>query len=191
LIKETILSYKLYSMHRIIYFLICSITILTSCRRDKTDDTKKVYERLHGKYKVVNSTSSEAVDVNLDGNPSTNILSEIPYLAECNLEILIVSKDKFLLSQSWPEQFVGNAPNPAINYAKQGVTRIFSLDETSNHLQVHADSYDVPERFVFPSAVTIEGADRIKIVFSKKLYTSAGYKTVTITTMYERYSMTF
>ncbi|HEX6426606.1 MAG TPA: hypothetical protein VF008_02925 [Niastella sp.] len=184
-------------MYRIIYFLICSVTILSSCSRDKdaTDNTKQVYERLHGKYKAVSSISSEAVDVNLDGTVSTDVLSEIPDLAECNLEILIVSKDKFLLIQSWPEQYVGY-PEPAgydpslgVNYARQGVLRTFSLDETNNMLEVHADTYQVAERFVFPSAVTIEGAETIKIVFSKKLYTSAGWKIATITTTYKRYTM--
>jgi hypothetical protein len=182
-------------MYRIIYFLICSVTIL-SCSRDKdADNTKQVYERLHGKYTAVSSISNEAVDVNLDGPPSTDILSEIPYLANCDLEIRIVSKDKFYFMHSWPEQIVccpepaGYNPSSTVNYARQGVLRIFSLDEANNRLEIHADTYQVAERFVFPSSVTIEGAEIIKIVFTKKLYTSAGWKTVTITTTYKRYTM--
>lgn len=184
-------------MYRIIYFLICSVIILSSCSRNKdADNTKQVYDRLHGKYKAVSSISTEAIDVNLDGTPSTDILSEIPDLAQCYLEIRIVSKDNFLFDHPWPEQFVGHGPEPAgydpslaVNYARQGVTRTFSLDETNNIIEVHPDTYDVPARFVFPSAVTIEGADTIKIVFSKRLYTSAGWKTTTITTIYRRWTM--
>jgi hypothetical protein len=184
-------------MYRIIYFLICSVTIISSCSRDKdADNTKQLYERLHGKYKAVSSISTEAIDVNLDGTPSTDILTEIPELAECNLEIRIVSKDNFLFMHSWPEQFVGYGPEPAgydpslaVNYARQGVTRTFSVDETNNRLEIHADTYQVAERFVFPSAVTMEGVDTIKVVFSKRLYTSAGWKTATITTIYKRWTM--
>jgi hypothetical protein len=183
-------------MYRIIYILICSATILSSCSRDKdADNTKQLYERFHGKYKAVSSISTEAVDVNLDGTPTTDILTEIPELANCDLEIRIVSKDNFLFIHSWPEQFVccpepaGYDPSLAVNYARQGVTRTFSVDETNNRLDIHADTYQVAERFVFPSAVTIEGPDTIKIVFSKKLYTSAGWKTTTITTIYKRWTM--
>jgi hypothetical protein len=183
-------------MYRIIYFLICSATILSSCSRDKdVDNTKQLYERFHGKYKAVSSISTEAIDINLDGTPATDMLSEIPDLANCDLEIRIVSKDNFLFIHSWPEQFVccpepaGYNPSATVNYARQGVTRTFSVDETNNRLEIHADKYDVPERFVFPSAVTIEGAEIIKIVFTKKLYTSAGWKTTTITTTYKRWTM--
>lgn len=187
-------------MHRIMCFLICSITIITGCSRDHSPDkTKQVYERLHGKYNAVSSVSSEAVDVNLDGTATHNILSEIPDLANCDLEIRIVAKDNFLLSQSWPEQYIGHGIIPAgydpsltVNYARQGVTRTFSLDASQSSIQVHPDTAPLPDptRFPFPQAVTVEETDRIKIVFSKKLYTSAGWKTTTITTIYERYTMT-
>ena len=185
-------------MYRIIYFLICSVTILTSCSRhkDAADNTKQVYERLHGKYEVVSSISTEAVDVNLDGTSSTDMLTEITDLAGTNLEIRIVSKDKFYFMHFWPEQLFGYGPEPAgydpsltVNFARQGVSRTFSLDEANNRLEIHADTYQVPERFTFPSAVTIEGADTIKLVFSKRLYTLAGWKTATITTIYKRWTM--
>lgn len=187
-------------MHRMIYSLLCFFIILSGCSRDTTpDETAQVYERLHGKYKAVNAISSDAVDVNLDGTASINILSEIPDLANADLEIRIVSKDQFLLYQSWPEQYIGSGAEPAgydpslaVNYARQGATRSFSWDASSVNLQLDPDTAPLPDpdRFTFPTTVTIEGTDRIKIVFSKKLYTSAGWKTVTITTLYERYTMT-
>lgn len=187
-------------MHRMIYSLLCFFIVLSGCSRDATpDETARIYERLHGKYKAVNSISSESVDVNLDGTASINILSEIPDLADADLEVRIVSKEQFLLYQSWPEQYIsgdteptGYDPSLAVNYARQGVGRSFSLDANSAALQLHPDTTPLPDpdRFTFPTAVTIEGTDRIKIIFSKRLYTSAGWKTVTITTLYERYTMT-
>ncbi len=184
-------------MHRTIYSLLCSSIILTSCIRDSApDETRQVYERLHGKYKAVSSISSEAVDVNLDGTASINILAEIPDLEHCNLEIRILSEG--LLCQFWPQQFVGHGTEPAgydpsltVHYANQGITRTFPIDANSSVLQLQSDTQPLPDlnRFPFPTAVTVESTNMIKIVFSKRLYTSAGWKTVTVTTLYERYTM--
>lgn len=185
-------------MHRIIYLFICVAIFITSCRRDGSPDkTKEIHERLHGKYKVISSISNDAVDVNLDGTATTNILSEIPDLAHANLVILIVAKDNFLFCQSWPEQYIGHNvipsgydPSLVVNYANQGVTRTFSLDATYNNIQVKPDTNPPPiaERFPLPTTVTVEGTNTVKVVFSKKLYTTAGWKTTTITTIYEQYT---
>ena len=181
--------------------LVSSLLIITtSCNRNASvpDETKQVYERLHGKYEAISSFSSEAVDVNLDGTATNDMLSEIPDLANCNLEIHI-TEGNFLLLQFWPEQYIGHDIEPAgydsslaVNYAKQGVTRTFSLNAANTNIQVNADTTPKPDpvRFPFPAAVTIEGKDTVKIVFSKKLYTSTGWKTVSITTTYKRYTMT-
>lgn len=187
-------------MHRTICSLLCFFIILTSCSRDSApDETKQVYERLHGKYKAVSSISSEAVDVNLDGTALINILSEMPYLEHCNLELRVTSKEKILLYQIWPEQYfsygtepTGYDPSLPVLYARQGATFTFSLDANNSNLQLSSDSSPSPDpdRFPVPTSVIAEGSDRIKIVLSKRLYTSAGWKTVTITTLYERYTMT-
>ncbi|THU40791.1 hypothetical protein FAM09_01375 [Niastella caeni] len=187
-------------MNRVIYFLICIIPLTISCSRKDAapDNTKQVYEWLHGKYKAISSFSSEAVDVNMDGVATDNILTEIPDLTHCRLEIRIVSQNNFLFAESWPEQFIGHGieppgydPSLAVNYVRQGLVRTFSLDNTSNKILVNPDTTPLPDtrRFSFPLAVTVEGSDTIKVVISKKLYTSAGWKVVTITTVYERYTM--
>lgn len=179
-------------MNRIFYFLIFTITITAGCRRDHSapDNTKEVYERLHGKYKATSSVSSEAVDVNMDGIATNDILSEIPDLQHCNLEIRIVAKNNFLLVQSWPEQYIAAGSLILVNYVRQGVVRTFLLNANQTTILVNQDTISDPVRFPMPASVSIEGIDTIKIVFSKKLYTSAGWKTTSITTVYNRYTMT-
>jgi len=190
---------KLSSMNRTIYFLVC-IILATGCSRNASspDKTKQIYERLHGKYNVVSSVSNEAVDVNLDGNATIDMLSEIPYLAYSDLEIRIVDKKVFLLAQFWPEQYIGADTEPtgydpslAVGYANQCATRTFSFDPAGNNIQVNADTEPKPDprHFPFPTSVTTEGEGVVKIVFSKKLYTTAGWKNVVITTIYKRYTM--
>lgn len=191
---------KLSSMKHTIFFLFCMVVAASSCSRHASapDHTKQVYDQLHGKYKVVSSISSEAADVNLDGTATSNMLSELSELADCDLEVRIVDKDNFLLVQFWPQQFVGYGtapvgydPSVTVNYARQAVVRKFSVNTISHIIQVKADPDPKPDMllFPFPVSVTTEGDDTIQVVISKKLYTSAGWKTVDITTLYHRYTM--
>ena len=184
-------------MRRIIHLLLCSFAILGCSRDAAPDETSQIHERLNGKYKAVSSISSETVDVNLDGTASINILTEIPELGQSNLEIRIVSKQKSLFCQFWPQQLFAYGINPtgydpslSVNYANQGISRIFSLDDSQSSLQLAPDTSPLPDldRFPFPVSVTIEEPESIRVVISKRLYTSAGWKTVTITTLYERYT---
>jgi hypothetical protein len=181
----------------LIYLLLFIITLTAGCRRDDSpDERKQLFERLHGKYKVISAVSSEAVDVNMDGIATNDIVTEIPELENCNL-VIIISKHNFLLDHSWPQQFFGQNIEPAdydpsvvVFYVKQGVDRTFLPNANQTSLLVNADATSDPVRFPMPTSVTIEGPDTIKLVFTKRLYTSKGWKTTSITTVYKRYTMT-
>jgi hypothetical protein len=188
----TLESTKPDSMKHIYYFLICCIALTSGCRRE-SDNTGQVHKQLHGKYKAISSVTSAGVDVNMDGAASTDLLSEMDELAHCELEIRIVNKNHFLFNQFWPEQFIrpGNPPAPIVDYACQGVGRRFSIAGDNVTLQLKPDQTTPPDPnlWVFPTSVTIEGKDLIKIVFTKKLFTASGWESVTIITLYERYTM--
>lgn len=136
------------------------------------------------------------VDANLDGTTSVFMNSELTDLQNCDLEITI-KKDSYILHQSWPEQFLPYGPEPSgydpaigVIWARQGVSRRFSLDSSLSTLQVNPDSPLIEKpRVAFPESVKMVITDHIEIVFTKRLYTTAGWKTVKITTMYERFKM--
>ena len=189
-------------MKHILYLFICVTAIFTGCSRKDatTDNTKQIHDQLHGKYKAISSISKDAVDINLDGTASTDLLTELPDLtmAYSNLEIRIIDKDKFMLSESWPQQYLSYGANPdvynpsvGVSYANQGVDRFFTLHENNKDIRVKPDANPAPDpiKFPFPSAVTIEGPDVIKIVIVRKFYTLQGSKTTTITTVYKRFTM--
>jgi len=181
-------------------YLVSLISLITACSKSTikpNEDVKALIERFHGKYKPVSSTSSEAIDVNLDGTSSANMLDEIPNLADNNLELLIDTKGPFLLVQSWPEQYFATHEEPSsydpaliVNYVHQAKVRTSTFDEDIR--QIHVDP-DIPpvvdsNHFTFPKAVTVEAGDRIQVVSPKRLYTRAGWKKVEITTVYQRYT---
>ena len=172
-------------------FIACHKTLVPN------ENLSALHDRFHGKYKVISSTSSEAIDVNLDGTASMDILTEIPDLINANLEIRIYEKDTPLFIQFLPEQYFGYPAEPitydttvAINYAKQGIIRLLKFDTDIKKKILHPDQAPLPDsvHFPFPKSVTIEFDDRIKVISAKRLLTHFGWKKVEITTVYERFT---
>jgi hypothetical protein len=179
-------------MQRIYYLIFFVLFLNNGCRRDGANYNKQVHDRLHGKYKVVSSTTSQAVDVDMDGTANIDLLSEMDYLNNCEFAILIAEKREFLFSLLWPEQYLNPGVNPPmVNFACQGRGRFFTIAADNTTLVLKPDDIPSPDpdRWNFPSSVTITGKDRIQVVLNKKLFTSAGWQSVTITTVYERYTM--
>lgn len=93
--------------------------LLTGCQlispEPANQNVDALYNRFHGKYKVISSVSSDPVDVNLDGIQSTDMLAELPMLTneyDYNLELRIqpligsTQEVRFLYMQTWPVQFI-------------------------------------------------------------------------------------
>ncbi|WP_020603032.1 hypothetical protein [Spirosoma spitsbergense] len=114
------------SINRLLLFMFMFMSglYLVGCSPEEPALDKKVnalHEQFHGKYKPIRSTSSEAIDVNLDGQVSADMLAEISQLRKeygNNLEIRSYGASKysptpsFSFVQWWPEQYIymGNKP---------------------------------------------------------------------------------
>lgn len=177
------------------------------------EDVDALRQQFHGKYELRSSTSSEPLDVNLDGTPSTNMLDEIPELqldnrTKYNVEMRIVGPSQydpnpsFSFVQWWPEQSVrlgskywdNNEPiayNPALvlNYDFQSTLRKFSISQDLKKITVIPSENENPFRWQRPESVTVNADGTIQVVNKRRLYTSAGVKDVVITTVYKRYTM--
>jgi hypothetical protein len=171
---------------------ILALLFLSSCKRsDITNpniDKKVLYERFHGKYKAIQSTASEPVDLNFDGTVSTNLLTELN-LENSELEIRVSTQ--LVFSQTWPEVYLTpGTPDSIVNYARQGVSRFFEFDNTIQQLNVKAETPLIDEvRFPMPESVLIKQGDNIEVTINKRLYTSHGWKIIKVVTLYKRYTM--
>ncbi|MCU0353343.1 MAG: hypothetical protein MUD08_06320 [Cytophagales bacterium] len=209
--------------HRFNKFIIilCMMQVV-ACRPDPVPphlDGPALYERFHGKYKVVTSTSSVAVDVNADGIPSTDLLQEISDLGanyHNYLEIRVILNDptssttRFLFKQFWPEQEISvysnetkrwegedmaYQPDLTVNYSMQGRVRWFTFSPDLKSILVEPnDETDTRDahRWTLPDSVTILdsiGEPQIKVVNRRRFYTSEGVKEVLVTTIYQRFTM--
>jgi hypothetical protein len=179
------------------------------------ENVSALFPQFHGKYKVISSVSHEPVDVNLDGLSSTNLMTEIAELSlqqgtQYVVELRIQgpspydSSPGFLFVQWWPEQFIRTGPGKVwdggewldyqpdyvVKYDFQGSPRRFSLSTDLKQITVTPDESDNAYRWVRPELVTVENSGRLRVVNKRRLYTRSGVKEVTITTVYERFTMT-
>lgn len=190
---------------------LVGVLTMSSCQREKVaphQDVGALYQRFHGKYLVISSTSSEAVDIDFDGRASSYLLEELPELAVANLEILVDRNPKpdpdgrFMFRQFWPEQSLtakggydatplNYDPSVAVSYLLQTATRYCEFDPTLKSIAVRVNPKSVvdPLRWPPPESVTLESGDDIRVVNRRRLYTTEGWKTVEIITLYRRYTM--
>jgi hypothetical protein len=178
-------------------------------------DFEDLHQQFHGKYKIVSAVSSDAIDVNMDGNATTDLISEIEVLTTGTItspysEIIINEPSgsnpnrKFLFVQAWPQQFVrlgggkswdGMEMIPfhadyTFAYDMKVVYRQFDFSPDLKQLIVVSGKEEDP---VFsqsaPKHVLVLGDGRIEVVANRKIYTSNGVKQVIVTTTYERFTI--
>ena len=202
------LSTYLMKLNWIVCFLI-GIGLTGCFQNDPIPKLTDLQERFHGKYKAISSISSEALDVNLDGKVSTDMLQEIPELTkpyQNYLELRIYGPSahsvlaSFLFTQWWPEQYIwlnneewkwqpiAYDPKLIVNYAMQGATRTFSFSPGLDKLLIDPADADNSLRWKRPEAVTVVGEHTIQVVNKKTVYTRSGSKEIVITTIYERFT---
>ncbi|RDC65184.1 hypothetical protein [Adhaeribacter pallidiroseus] len=188
-------------MKTYLLLVVLIMVTVTSCHESAVapqEDLSLLNNKFHGKYKIVTSTSNIAVDINRDGKASTDLMQEIDYLTEAELDIRIYPKNNnsnskhFLFSQLWQQQFISpNTTDTVINYALQGVVRSFEFSQNLDRILVSPDENQVDLKlFPLPDTVTIVAKEQIEVVMQKLIYTTNGWKSLTITTLYKRYTKT-
>jgi hypothetical protein len=192
--------------------LLGLVTIIAGCQQTEKvaphQDVNTLYERFHGRYKIIHSTSNEAIDVNEDGKASTNMLEEIPELPDAIIQLGIYGKNQynpntsFFFIHHWPKQELDlhgiriepTEYNPDIRamFSTKVVAWAFTFDPDITQLILSPSSAILtdPDIFTPPQAVTITTNNQIEVILTKRLYTTSGMKTVQIVTLYERYTMT-
>lgn len=205
------LTNSLVAMKLILLAGLFCLAFLPACNQNELvaphQDINALYERFHGKYKIISSLANIAIDANLDGKASTDMLAEIGELPKALIEIRIYKQSKNIPKSSlyfvhhWPKQQllltweqeepVAYDPGVSIQFVTKVVSWNFAFDPAVSHLIPEPNtgpSMD-PSVFTPPHTLRIQASDRIEAIVSKRLYTTQGWKTVEITTIYERFTM--
>ncbi|MFT2010470.1 hypothetical protein ACMA1I_17480 [Pontibacter sp. 13R65] len=185
-------------------FILAGLSSLTACQQSSdvapNENVAALHEKFHGTYKPIHSESNLALDINLDGTASTDMLEEISDLPNMLLEVSIFGKNQhnpkpsFLFVHHWPQQSFGRVeptdfdPNIKPLYARKVVVWRFAFDSdfTQLLLEPQPPTLTDPELYTPPHSVLVKGNGLIEVTLSKRLYTTKGWKTVQIVSLYER-----
>ncbi|ALI98579.1 hypothetical protein DC20_05840 [Rufibacter tibetensis] len=187
--------------------LLAGLAGLGSCREcDEVapDGVTALQEQFHGKYAPIRSTSSLALDVDRDGNASTDMLAEIGDLSNSWVEVRVYSTGSnsapasLTFIHQWPKQELTPAeptndnPLSRLWYATKVVYWSFSFDSSRTRLLLEPQPADQsnPELYTPAESVLVKGDGQIEVTLSKRLYTTEGWKTARIVTLYGRFTKT-
>ncbi len=188
-------------MKKLVYLLAAAST-LGSCQKstpEPGEDTAALHDRFHGQYSIVSATADKAVDLNRDGQASTDLLTEIPDLgrSQSRLNVLIRANGLKWFEDSWPQPIITrnwnySSPDSVMlaGYLYSPLPRDFTFDKTATSLLVEPGPADKANggRTAAPESVTAAGSDQLRVVTLRLLYIGRSWQLVRITTVYKRFT---
>jgi hypothetical protein len=183
--------------------LLLTLGALVGCRERAlapSEDTAALHNRFHGQYKIVSATANKAVDLNRDGQASTDLLTEISELGlnQSRLNVLIRDNGLKWFEELWPQPIIArnwnySSPDSVMlnGYLFNPLARDFTFDKPVTSLLVEPGSADKANggRTPAPETVTIEGDGQLRVVTLRLLYIGKSWQPVRITTVYKRFTI--
>jgi hypothetical protein len=195
-----LVSNRLKPMKNLLTLVLAS-GILASCQKqapEPSEDTAALHTRFHGKYQLLSAVADVPVDLNRDGQASTNLVEEIPDVKSSDVILLIPeNRDVKMFEQFWPQPNVTHnwnysSPDSLMvqGYAIQIVPRYFAFNKSVTNLVVESSPTSAANdgRFPVPEVAVIEKGDQLRITVQRSLFTHKGWQLVRITTTYKRYT---
>ena len=188
-----------------LFLAIISTIVLFSCDDDNANENvvhEALKERFNGKYEIIEATSATPVDLNMDGEGSTNLLNENPAILNAQIELRI-NENSNLYSDLWPvedimatvEEFDSTTyyPTYVINYALFVLGNRFHFVENYTAIELinREPAFNrgtADPRVVFPDSIKIEEDGIITVISTRNIFTFNGYMTVEIVAKYRRYT---
>lgn len=181
---------------------ICAIFFISCSKNESKDRLEELKEKFHGKYELISSASKDAVDLNMDGNTSTNLLSENPEILNSGLEIRIINDNEHLFEEKWPVETIviprGETFDPTryhstynILYASYINPSTCRFEDDLKSIQLLGDvQVNSTNKLINIESIIIEENEILKVTTIRKLYTMKGWITTQIESRYKRYSIT-
>lgn len=194
-------------MKRIFEVAICALLFMACETQVCYDDPKLSLKKdLHGKYKLESSVSEKEVDLNNDGISSKDLLSENSMIALSEIVIVGIGHESFFKDEelyysiSWPienstrftakEILISTLPpirNP--HYDTYLNSCFGKIDDDLKTIRLYKDiEQNEPNTLIDVESLVIEEEGSIRFTSTRKLFTSAGWTTTKIVSIYKQYS---
>lgn len=181
---------------------ICSVFLMSCDKNDKSEQIKldELTEKFEGRYKLISSVADKAMDINMDGTSSTDLLLENPKLEKARLGIRILNYGYHFIEEMWPmvsSQISRNEvfdPNKVystndLNYDSYYNLNTCLLNTDQAEIQLLKDvQEDEVNTLISVESIQVEGNEIIKIKSVRRIYTIKGWLTSQIESRYKRYT---
>lgn len=182
--------------------MICSVFLMSCDKNDKSEQIKleELTEKFEGRYKLISSVADKALDINMDGISSTDLLLENPKLEKARLGIRILEYGYHFIQEMWPMVSSQVSRNEVFDlnkvYSTYGLgydsyynlnTCLFNDDLTAIELLKDIQKDEV-NTLISVESIQIEGKEIIKIKSVRRIYTIKGWLTSQIESRYKRYT---
>ncbi|WP_421919729.1 hypothetical protein [Marinifilum sp.] len=185
---------------------ICAI-LLFACDNSEEfqDNPDYLRDKFNGKYELISSASKKAVDLNNDGNASTNLLDENSMILLSTIEIRIprvneifIENNEFVFNEIWPTENEHRLKNKDLialsktyngEYDLYGNTSIgkFKDDLKSGTFRNEINN-DEKNTLVELKSIDFLNNDKVEVTLIRKLYTINGWVKTQIKSEYKRFS---
>lgn len=200
--QKRVNSSKLSVMKKRLLITICAIFLISCNKNESNENLVQLKEKFQGKYEMISSISEDAVDLNMDGITSTDLLSENPEISNSGLELRIINENEQLFEEKWPVETIviprgeifdstSYHPTYSIYYAlySNPISCQFEDDYKSIHLlgDIQQNSTNT---LISMESITIGENETIKVITIRKLYSMKGWIRTKIESRYKRYTTT-
>lgn len=180
---------------------ICTIFLISCSKNESDEKLEQLKEKFHGKYEMISSTSMDAVDLNMDGITSTNLLSENSEISNSGLELRILNENELLFEEKWPVEYItiprGETIDPSsyhpsyvINYALYINPGLFEFGDDYRSIEFLGEiQQNSTNTLISFESIIIEENETFKVTSIRKLYTMMGWITTKIESRYKRYTI--
>jgi hypothetical protein len=197
--RKRVNSSKLSVMKERFLITVCAIFLISCNKNGSNENLEQLKEKFQGKYEVISSFSEDAVDLNMDGITSSDLLSENPEIYNSVLELRIINDNEQLFEEKWPietiviprgEIFDSTKYHPtySIFYAlySNPISCQFEDDYKSIHLL--SDIQQNPTNtLINVVSITIGENETITFKTIRKMYSMNGWIITKIESRYKRF----
>jgi hypothetical protein len=198
-------------MKKLLPYLFCVLFSTAGCKKQDhilvdIHEFEQLTSKYGGRYQILSSITNDPVDLNLDGNTNTNLLNELPGIAQSMVTIRVIkntdtrSTKNYIISfdLSYPEQYAvvdgreisSYTPGAEVLFLDQPVYSRCLIDTVKKTINLLPENnpLETERRFKRPNDVKILDGEKIQVSTIKEFYTKNGFTKVKITSIYERES---
>jgi len=173
--------------------------IVSSCSKDHSAERlEELKLKYNGKYQIFSSYSNKTVDLNWDGEMSGNLLEENPELKGAEIDILICKNEPHLITDMWPRAYpvfpegeVFDRSIHILNYLQYILTYKCYLTSDYSLVVDNSVEKDSDNPLISIDKVTFENDEVVKVIATRKIFTSNGWTIITNESKYKRYTYDF